>query len=814
MDPTTGKTTKLRWAWPLVVVAAPLVAQAIGWGLSERYTYLKWDNFEVLNPWLWEAHGQLLAGRFPHWNQHQMFGEALHAKGQAGALYFPYTLCQAMCRLTGLGPAAFCGVIVFAHLPLASLGYYLFLRRLGTRPFWSALGSIGIVCGGYLTAISSLWIFSFPLVALFPWACIAVLWALDGESLRVGSVAAAGGILAAIAAVGHPQMTVYYWLATALVAIGWACWVHRWPRRLGRLAVAYLLAMLLACPVILPMLELQLMSNRGGVYDPGEFANRGARPLELAGILVPTLAVDSEALPAQYAVLGYQGFWVATSLLGLAAIALSSASQWRPGRIGAEGAAGRPDTEVGMVQKRGQAPRRTVFFQRQKRFGSEPVPVFEPCPEIARTIVLFLVLALVFVLFSLGRHTPVYGWTRLTPIWSSFRWPFKFLGLAMPLTAILAAVSGDYVQRRGTARLAIVAAAASLTITAGLLLWYGSPVAFTAAGMVAMATVAVGAPLTLIEARWSGTVVLALAVLSCGATVALAHDSEAKYFTEEYASVGSEQLGIDPQYRVLPLSEPIGPELRPVAYQQQGLLHAATMNGYDSPTGVYAALYDRRMDDWMPAYVWGCPPPSFVAKLIASHFLRVANVRYCIVAKEDLALLAMLDSQDGYARIKELAHTVVFANRDALPRAYFATRAVPYSPQAAIEGLYENQASLRTAFVEGLSQGRDLAEAAVESVAWEASELRARVSAPEGGLLVISIKSYPGWKAWVDGGETEPVAANGLFQAVWVPAGAREVVLRFQPAMFAVGLRAAFAGVIAMLSWFGIQWRMRHKRQE
>lgn len=778
VDPTIGKTTKLRWAWPLGVVAAPLVAQAIGWGLSERYTYLKWDNFEVLNPWLWEAHGQLLAGRFPHWNQHQMFGEALHAKGQAGALYFPYTLCQAICRLTGLGPAEYCGVIVFAHLPLASLGYYLFLRRLGTRPFWSALGSIGIVCGGYLTAISSLWIFSFPLAALFPWACLAILWALDGERLRVGRVAAAGGILAAIAAVGHPQMTVYYWLATALVAIGWACWVHRWPRRLGRLVAAYLFAGFLACPVVLPMFELQLMSNRGRAYDPEEFTNRAARPLELAGIFAPTFTVNSEALPAKYAVLGYQGFWVATSLVGLAALALSTASQWRPGRIGAQVAAGRPDAEV------------------------------------ARTIVLFLALALVFVLFSLGRHTPVYGWTRLTPIWSSFRWPFKFLGLAMPLTAILAGMCGDYVQRRGTARLAFGAGAASLAITAGMLLWYGSPVAFTAAGTVAMATVAVGAPLTLIATRWSGAVVLALAILSCGATVALAHDSEAKFFTEQYASVGPEQLGIDPHYRVLPLSEPIGPELRPVAYQQQGLLHSATMNGYDSPTGVYAALYDRRMDDWMPAYVWGCPPPSFVAKLIASHFLRAANVRYCIVAKEDLALLAMLDSQDGYARVKELAHTVVFANRDALPRAYFATRAVPYSPQAAVEGLYENQASLRTAFVEGLSQGRDLAEAAVESVAWEASELRARVSAPEGGLLVISIKSYPGWKAWVDGGETEPVMANGLFQAVWVPAGAREVVLRFQPAMFGVGLRAAVAGVIAMLAWFGMERRLRHKGQE
>ncbi|NUQ65264.1 MAG: YfhO family protein [Pirellulales bacterium] len=769
----TGETLGSRWIYPLLAVVAPWIAQAVGWGLADRYSYLKWDNFEVLNPWLWEAHGQLLSGQFPHWNQHQMFGEPLHAKGQAGACYVPYTLCQVICRAADLQPAAYCGVIVLMHLPAASLGYYFLLRRLGARPFWSVLAAIGIVGGGYLTAISSLWIFSFPLASLFPWVCLSIVWTLDGERLLALRAAAAGGLLAAVAAVGHPQMTVYYWLAAALLAVGWACWVHRLPWRLGRVAVAFLFAGLLACPVLLPMYELQLFSNRGRTFDWKEFTDRGARPLEFAGILLPTLGVESEALPAKYSVLCHQGFWVATPLIGLAGLGLTAALRRK-----------RPESAA--------------------RIAAPPEH-----PELARTIVLLMVLAAIFALFSVGKHGGVYGWTRVVPVWSTFRWPFKFLGLAMPLVAILAALCGEYVQARTAARQSLHAGLAALAMATVLLGLYGSPVGPAPAGIVALATTAVGAPITLVQSPWSRTAVLVLAVLSSGAAVALAHDAQTKVFAEEYASVGPGELGIDPDYRVLPLSEPVGPDLRPVAYQEQALLHSATMNGYDSPTGIYAALYDRRMDDWMPAYVWGCPPPSFVPKLIASHFLRAANVRYCIVAKEDRRLMELLDAQPGYRRVKELAHTVVFANRDALPRAYFATRAVPFSPQAAIQGLYENQAPLRTAFVEGLNEPMDLKEAAVTSLTWDSARLFARVSAPQGGLLVISVKSYPGWNAWVDGSETGLVMANGLFQAVWVPPGAREVVLRFQPAIFGTGLRAALGGLLVVLFWVAVEFRLR-----
>ncbi len=776
--PTTKNWMRSTWNWPLLVVVAPLAAQVIGWGLADRYSYLKWDNFEVLSPWLWEAHGQLLSGQFPHWNQHQMFGEPLHAKGQAGACYLPYTLCQMICRTTGLGPGAYCGVIVFAHLPAAALGYYLLLRRLGARPFWSVLGSLGTVSGGYLTAITTLWVFSFPLATLFPWGCLAALWMLESDSMQAVRIAGTGGLLAAIAAVGHPQMTVYYWLAIALLAVGWACWVHDWPLRLGRMALALLLAGLLASPVILPMYELQFLSNRGQAYGLEEFSNRGVRPMELAGIFLPTLAVDSEALPAKYTVLAYQGFWVAASLVGLSALALKAVLPRRKGESDARIAA-HPENE-----------------------------------QLLRSITLFLVLAGIFVLFALGRHGLVYGWTRVVPVWSSFRWPFKFLGLAMPpprswppweaSTSRDAEPHGSQSGRRcepGDRRRRLPR------------IWLAGRLH---AGRYAGDTDqrCVGTPLALLDTRWRRRTVLVLGIVSCGATIALAHDSEAKFFDETYASVGPDELGIDPDYRVVPLSEPIGPELRPVAYQEQGLLHSATMNGYDSATGIYAALYDRRMDDWMPAYVWGCPPPSFVPKLIASNFLRAANVRYCIVVKEDRALVELLDSQAGYARVKELAHTVVYANNDALPRAYFATRAEPFSPRAAIEGLFENRSALRTAFLEGLDQARDFADAAVESIQWDPAGLRATVVAPEGGLLVVSVKSYPGWRAWVDGRESEPVAANGIFQAVWIPAGAREVVLRFKPAIFGVALRAASGGLIAMLVWIAMQQRSRQMKDD
>jgi uncharacterized membrane protein YfhO len=55
-------------------------------------------------------------------------------------------------------------------------------------------------------------------------------------------------------------------------------------------------------------------------------------------------------------------------------------------------------------------------------------------------------------------------------------------------------------------------------------------------------------------------------------------------------------------------------------------------------------------------------------------------------------------------------------------------------------------------------------------------------------LLVLSEVYYPaGWKAFVDGQETEILRTNYMLRSVVVPAGLHEVVFRFNPDTYRTG---------------------------
>lgn len=61
------------------------------------------------------------------------------------------------------------------------------------------------------------------------------------------------------------------------------------------------------------------------------------------------------------------------------------------------------------------------------------------------------------------------------------------------------------------------------------------------------------------------------------------------------------------------------------------------------------------------------------------------------------------------------------------------------------------------------------------------------------GALVLADSFYPGWRAYVDGSESEVLRANFFFRAVSLPAGEHLVEFRYRPASFTIGLAISLA---------------------
>lgn len=70
-----------------------------------------------------------------------------------------------------------------------------------------------------------------------------------------------------------------------------------------------------------------------------------------------------------------------------------------------------------------------------------------------------------------------------------------------------------------------------------------------------------------------------------------------------------------------------------------------------------------------------------------------------------------------------------------------------------------------------------------------------RTASPSPHMLIFAETFIPGWEATINGEPTEIWRANAYYQAVWVPAGTHEIVFRYQPVAFRLGVAI---GLIAL----------------
>ena len=82
--------------------------------------------------------------------------------------------------------------------------------------------------------------------------------------------------------------------------------------------------------------------------------------------------------------------------------------------------------------------------------------------------------------------------------------------------------------------------------------------------------------------------------------------------------------------------------------------------------------------------------------------------------------------------------------------------------------------------------------------AYRNQSVRIAVATPTDGYLVLTDNAYPGWVAEVDGEARPILLADGAVRAVWVEAGRHEVVFRFRPLVWWLGVALTVLALLAL----------------
>jgi hypothetical protein len=160
------------------------------------------------------------------------------------------------------------------------------------------------------------------------------------------------------------------------------------------------------------------------------------------------------------------------------------------------------------------------------------------------------------------------------------------------------------------------------------------------------------------------------------------------------------------------------------------------------------------------------------------------NIKYLISNRTE--------SSEGLVNVYDGQDMKVYAFRAWAPRVFFVNRYEVCEGKATLDKIASMSFNPReVAYLpEDIKQQIDppLSGTEVKIVKYGTQDLEINASATGNNLLYISEAYYPkGWKAFIDGKETNILRVNYLFRGVIVPKGTHMVTMKFESSSFAIG---------------------------
>ncbi|MFA7336433.1 MAG: YfhO family protein [Candidatus Obscuribacterales bacterium] len=208
-----------------------------------------------------------------------------------------------------------------------------------------------------------------------------------------------------------------------------------------------------------------------------------------------------------------------------------------------------------------------------------------------------------------------------------------------------------------------------------------------------------------------------------------------------------------------------------------------------------------------------------------------ADGRACVTEFVDLASVKYLVSQFKPlpARYKQIFTTSegisVYENSQSLPEAYLVSSCRLSSSKDATNAFLqaasfdpEREVILETAKgktgVSSVESSLPHGQSPMKALSVQrpsANKILIGYSCPEKVCLVLTDTFYPGWKATIDGKDTDILRANLLFRAVLVPAGEHNVSFEYDPLSFRLGVILAALSTLLIVRGLIVPLLLRPK---
>jgi hypothetical protein len=660
---------------------------------------------------------------------------------------------------------------LFGHLVLAGLFTFLLAREVGMGRPGSIVAGAVFACNGFVMAL--LYMGHLSPIMSYIWLPVVVLFLNRALSFKTPFLhAAVAGVFWGVQILaGAPQDAFYTFLASMLflachLKIAWAV-----PRGLIKLmAVACILFLTgagLASIQIVPAFELIEQSVRASL-DDYDMVTMASYPLQG---LITTL------LPHFFGNYAGSGFWVSN-------VPWSVPHQ---------------NLYVGVL------PVLALFFLQVR-------------PSQNKQILWFLVItALLALVLSLGRNTPVYKLAYLLPGFDRFRAPSKIIVLWVFALGLLGGVGVDNLFRKTEARPLWASRILLLTGLGFLLLdlflhfdpsfalrvfspfmlaealpdkvAYAATVIRDEFHRLTILTLLIALLIILVKrTRWGlnlGTVSLCAVLL---VDLGYVHRQAIESGDDLYHSMATIKKGLDASvgqdktvYRVGSFRHPWGGNFEMYCGYQ-------TVNGY---TALFPSRYydycNRYSDDALPEawalFSYGVSPHAILMDLL--------NVKYEISY-----------SARTYAlRETFLPRAFLVLNSRLLPQRDLLKAMVSpeFDPKKTL--LLEEEDKPAGLKVHGGSSETQKGSARV--ISYRPDEIAIEVESEASAFLFLSETYYPGWKAFVDGQPERILRANYLFRAIELPKGQHQVRLVFEPYSIRAGIAITVITLLA-IGWMSI----------